>query len=108
MRICERVIGWVCSTDGQLILSRLCYDEDLLVDCMEDMLCSDVDASIIQQRYAHSSERKVDLARWITLAQRGKFNMIDKFVLMLLLRRKMKLATRRSLYRTLVGGSNGR
>ena len=41
---------------------------------------------------------------WVTLAQSGEFSVIDKFMLKMLLRRKAKEATRRSVYKVLVGG----
>ena len=105
MRLYERISSLFCSTDCKLILSRLLYDEELLVDCIEGMLVSDIEASVIKQRYiGGEGARKVDLAMWVTLAQSGEFSVIDKFMLKMLLRRKAKEATRRSVYKVLVGG----
>ena len=84
MRFYERVSSLFCSTDCKLVLSRLLCDEELLVDCIEGMLVSDIEASIITQRYispidslGKDGERKADLAQWVTLAQSGEFNVLS-------------------------------
>ena len=50
MRLYERISSLFCSTDCKLILSRLLYDEEVLVDFIEGMLVSDIEASVIKHR----------------------------------------------------------